>query len=206
MQTQMQGVFRHKRGHELVNIFGYSSQGLPGIEIIGLSGLGRLIKEKLLFLSKSQGLQLPLKRYVLGVEMSDSAKDFEVESLRWLEFPILLSFWTLCDFLPISKLEDCIASGKVSVNGRVEELLVPPSIYELARDNVKVQGFSFLKVISEFTTLADGEGIVNLSSRELLKGVSCFQFEQLPQKGIRSLEAILTDGLTTTLVRKSAIS
>lgn len=194
MQTQIQGVFRHKRGHELVNIFGYTSQGLPGIEIIGLNGLGRIIKEKLLFLSKSQSLRFPLKRYVIGVEMQDSAKDFEVEALRWLEFPILLSFWTLCDFLPISKLEDCLACGKVSVSGKIEEPILPEAIFVQAVKNIELQGYNYLKIISEFSSSNDANSCVHLSSRELLRDIGRFQFEQYQSKNPRTIEAILSDG------------
>lgn len=207
VQTQIQGIFRHRRGHELVNIFGYTSQGMPGIEIIGLGGLGRLIKEKLLFLSKTQSLRFPLKRYVLGVEMVDSAKDFEVEALRWLEFPILLSFWTLCDLLPISKLEDCLASGKVSVSGKIEEPILPSALIAQASNNLKLHGHKYLKIISEFSASSDDidcRECVHLSSRELLRDVGLFQFEQYQSHGPRSIEAILSESSVVSNYKRIA--
>ncbi len=193
MQTQIQGVFSHMRGYELVKIFGYTSQGLPGIEIIGMGAAGRILKEKMIFLSRSRSMKFPLKRYVLGVEMDESAKTFGDDSLRWLEFPFLLCFWTLCGFLPITKLDDCIAAGKISVNGTIEELSFPKKIYFDAFATIGQLGYDSLKIISEFSIDDYDCKFVNMPASGILDDLYPFQFEQNSLSNLRSIGVILAE-------------
>ncbi len=110
-----------------VDIFGYSSHGIPGIEIVGMGKYSRSLKEKFVYLSRVRDLKLPKKRFVLCVEGELEKKKFKEEEYRYLELPLLVMLWSLTGHLPISQLEDCFAAGKVSVEGEVVHLLLKPS-------------------------------------------------------------------------------
>ncbi len=105
---------------EGLEVYGYCSKGLPGLEIVGLGTLGRSIKEKLIFLSRQFGIKIPLKRYVLCIDLPPILKKEKgADDCRWLELPLLILFWTLSGVLELESLEDCVAMGKVQVNGTV---------------------------------------------------------------------------------------
>src|SRR5215217_7585557 len=105
-----------------VDIFGYASNGIPGIEIVGMGKHGRGVKEKFVYLSRQKKLKFPLKRFVLCVEGELEIKKFKEEEYRFLELPLLMMLWSLTGHLPLEHLEDCFASGKISVEGFVSPL------------------------------------------------------------------------------------
>lgn len=105
-----------------VDIFGYASNGIPGIEIVGVGKYARTMKEKFIYLSRKKKLKFPLKRFVLCVEGEVEGKKFKDEEYRYLELPLLLMLWSLTGHLPLNDLEDCFASGKMSVEGEVTPL------------------------------------------------------------------------------------
>lgn len=67
-EQRIVGVVPSGRTTKFVNLFGYTSHGIPGIDIVGLSGNARTLKEKLIFLTRQQDLQINLRRFVLGVD------------------------------------------------------------------------------------------------------------------------------------------
>ena len=109
---------------EAIEIFGYASRGLPGIEIIGLEKLGREIKEKFLYISKIEQIKIPLRKYVLCVEQRQKLNKQHLDGQRWFELPLLILFLTIAGHLKITKLDDCLAIGKVLPNGK----LICPSL------------------------------------------------------------------------------
>jgi hypothetical protein len=121
METQLQSCYFTKKGPQLITLFGYSTKSVPGLEINGLGKYGKAIKEKIVFVTRTRGLQIPLKRFVLNVEMSDDLGDLESSSVKWLEYPLLLHYWFLAGLLPITKLDNCFATGSLSPSGVVEE-------------------------------------------------------------------------------------
>ncbi len=121
METQLQSCYFTKKGPTLVTLFGYATKSVPGLEINGLGKFGKGIKEKIVFVTKTRGLQIPLKRFVLNVEISDELGDLEGSSVKWLEYPLLLHYWFLAGLLPISKLDNCLAVGSLNPSGLVEE-------------------------------------------------------------------------------------
>lgn len=125
MQTRIKGIVYGRRGLEDIDIFGYSSRGVPGLEITGLGKTGNSIKEKFIYLSKSKGLKLPLRRYVLCATGSFDLKELGVKDLSWLEMPFLILFWTLAEVIPMGCLEGCVASGKVEVSGELSHGKIP---------------------------------------------------------------------------------
>lgn len=123
METQLQTCYFTKKGPSLITLFGYSTKSVPGLEINGLGKYGRSIKEKLIFVTRTRSLQIPLKRFVLNVELSDDLGDLESNSVKWLEYPLLLHYWFLAGLLPISKLDNCFALGSLTPSGLIEEPL-----------------------------------------------------------------------------------
>ena len=117
MENKINGVVRSQGRAQLVDLFGYSSKGLPGIEVVGIGNLGRALKEKFVYLSRQQHLKLPPRRYVLCVENREGLVD--KDNFGPLEFPLLLLFWALAGQLPVARLDDCIAHGKVMLAYRV---------------------------------------------------------------------------------------
>ncbi len=123
METQLQSCYFTKKGPFLITLFGYSTKSIPGLEINGLGKYGKAIKEKIVFITRSRQLQIPLKRFVLNVELQDELGDLESSSVKWLEYPLLLHYWFLAGLLPISKLDNCFAVGSLSPGGTIEEPL-----------------------------------------------------------------------------------
>lgn len=121
METQLQTCYFTKKGPALVTLFGYSTKSVPGLEINGLGKYGKSIKEKIVFVTRSRGLQIPLKRFVLNAEITDELGDLESGSVKWLEYPLLLHYWYLAGLLPISKLDNCLAVGSLTPSGTIEE-------------------------------------------------------------------------------------
>jgi hypothetical protein len=121
METQLQTCYFTKKGPSLITLFGYATKSVPGLEINGLGKYGKSIKEKIVFVTRSRQLQIPLKRFVLNVELNDDLGDLETNSVKWLEYPLLLHYWFLAGLLPISKLDNCLAVGSLTPSGMVEE-------------------------------------------------------------------------------------
>lgn len=123
METQLQTCYFTKKGPALVTLFGYATKSVPGLEINGLGKYGKSIKEKIVFVTRTRALQIPLKRFVLNAEITDDLGDLESSSVKWLEYPLLLHYWYLAGLLPISKLDNCLAVGSLTPSGLVEEPL-----------------------------------------------------------------------------------
>lgn len=134
METQLQSCYFTKRGPALITLFGYATKSVPGLEINGLGRYGKSIKEKIVYVTKTRGLHIPLKRFVLNVEITDDLGDLESSSVRWLEYPLLLHYWFLAGLLPILKLDNCLAIGSINPSGLVEEPITS-SIINLCEEN-----------------------------------------------------------------------
>lgn len=128
METQLQTCYFTKKGPVLITLFGYATKSVPGLEINGIGKYGKSIKEKIVFVTRTRGLQIPLKRFVLNVEMTDDLGDLESSSVKWLEYPLLLHYWFLAGLLPITKLDNCFAVGSLNPSGLVEEPLNEPVV------------------------------------------------------------------------------
>jgi hypothetical protein len=134
METQLQSCYFTKKGPSLITLFGYATKSIPGLEINGLGKYGRSIKEKIVFVTRTRQLQIPLKRFVLNVELSDDLGDLESSSVKWLEYPLLLHYWYLAGLLPISKLDNCLAIGSLTPSGEVNEPITS-SVVHLCDEN-----------------------------------------------------------------------
>lgn len=131
-----------------VDIFGYASNGIPGIEIVGVGRHARSMKEKFIYLSRQRKLKFPLKRFVLCVEGEIEGKKFKEEEFRYLELPLILMLWSLTGHLPLQALEDCFASGKISVEGEITSLELTENQQIELWDLFKLNDTQSLKVIA----------------------------------------------------------
>jgi hypothetical protein len=130
-----------------VDLFGYVSHGVPGIEIVGMGRQGRAIKEKFIYLTREYRLKMPKRRFVLCVDGELEGKKFKDEEYRFLELPLLLMFWSLSGHLPFATLDDCFSAGKVSINGEVECLELAQNIQQKLTELLELDEDKCLKVI-----------------------------------------------------------
>lgn len=169
METQLQTCYFTKKGPALVTLFGYATKSVPGLEINGIGKYGKSIKEKIVFVTRSRGLQIPLKRFVLNIEITDDLGDLESASVKWLEYPLLLHYWFLAGLLPISKLDNCLAVGSLNPSGIVEEP-IDSSVISLCEMNE-------LHLISSTSGINSPLGIID--GKDLFGNVTELQFKNL---------------------------
>ena len=135
MQNRISGLLPCRNDYRLTEIFGYTSKSLPSLEIIGLGAEGKQIKEKFIYITKVLGLKIPRLRYVLCLENLDISKD-EKDELTWLELPLLILYFQLAGILPIHKLCDCVATGRVLPSLEIYEPHYESlKLHEKLRDN-----------------------------------------------------------------------
>lgn len=125
MGTSLYGVLPFGKQLKIVEVFGYSTKGIPGVEIVGLKNLARPIREKFVYIGKTKDVDCPLRRYVLCVESSLDNDKFTEDELRHLEFPLLLLYWSLAGVVQIGNLNDCFASGRVDPHGVLRPFQFP---------------------------------------------------------------------------------
>ena len=135
-----------------VDIFGYASNGIPGVEIVGVGKYARSMKEKFIYLSRKNKLKFPMKRFVLCVEGEVEGKKFKDEEYRFLELPLLMMLWSLTGHLPLLALEDCFAAGKISVEGEVTSLELSENQQIELWDLFNLSEAQSLKVIAPYKT------------------------------------------------------
>jgi hypothetical protein len=148
MNMRTKSLYPHAGQLCPVDIFGYASHGVPGIEIVGMGKHSRSLKEKFVYLSRVRQLKFPKKRYVLCVEGELENKKFKEEEYRYLELPLLVMLWSLTGHLPLSQLEDCFAAGKVSVEGDVFPLNLKNSEQEDLCELLNIDDDIDLKIIA----------------------------------------------------------
>lgn len=145
METQIQSYYRTSQGIKFISLFGYATKGVPGLEITGVGKLSRNIREKLIFLSRTRRLPIPLRRYVLCVDINELSEQGH-DSLKWLEFPLLLLYWHMAGLVPISRLNDCLCAGWIKTNGDITQMninnrfaaLVEKQFTSLEKKNLKI--------------------------------------------------------------------
>lgn len=182
---RIKAAFSFQKTDHLVDIFGYCTKGVPGLEIIGLGAQGRVIKEKFIYLSRSQEIGLPLRRYVLCLEENPLLKEASADELRWLELPMLILFWSLGKQLFFSKLEDCLACGLVTPGGRILSR-VPnisnwPEDWQLADET--------FKLIAKFPPKKEHPRFFWFSLEAIFEGFEGLKIEDISSRQIESARA-----------------
>jgi hypothetical protein len=171
MQSEVKTIISTRNGAKVITLFGYSSSGVPGLEILGLGVKGRILKEKLIYLSKIKRLKIPPKRYVISVDLLDL--DNNIHSLKNMEFAILILFWHLAQIIPIGRLNDCICCGEVRVSGEVLVPLIPQTIINELRDSLR--DIDDYKIISEENHC----DLLQISPSMLLSEISNLSFKNI---------------------------
>lgn len=166
MQSEIKTLIKVNSSYSMATIFGYATNSVPGIEILGLGNRGRLLKEKLVYLTRERGLKLKPVRYVISIEA-----DIELRNtiLKEIELPILLVLWHLAGLIPIECLSDCICVGEIQINGDV----VQPFIGDEALRPL----LSLQKEIDHFKLISEKANsyLWNISTSELLKNIPRIQ-------------------------------
>lgn len=167
METQIHTCYLTKKGPSLVTLFGYSTKSVPGLEINGLGKYGKFIKEKIVFITRSRSLPVPLKRFVLNVEITDDLGELESSSVKWLEYPLLLHYWFLAGLIPITRLDNCFAIGSITPSGVIEEPISKDFV-----DLCEGQNFHLISSSDDIT----GPKVL-IDARELLGQITNLQFK-----------------------------
>lgn len=119
METRTQSYLIQKNQTRLINLFGYTSKSVPGLEIHGLGRQGVLVREKLLYLTRKHRFPLPCLRFSISVETPYLSPSRDWEVMAPLEFPLLLLFWTLSHNLKLTKPEQCLSAAVLAPDGTV---------------------------------------------------------------------------------------
>lgn len=146
METQIKAFFQTPQGIKFVTLFGYASKGVPSLEINGVGKLSKNIKEKIIFLTRTRKLKIPLRRFVVCVDINELNQIGE-QYLKSLEFPILLLYWYLCGLVPIRDLNDCLTSGWIKANGEIFQTEVPSNFQRSYKDYFNFEERRELKLI-----------------------------------------------------------
>lgn len=163
MQTQIQSYLTSQSGGEAVKIFGYSTKSVPGLEIIGLGKYGKIIKEKIYYITKKRKIKLPVKRFVICIEQSFEMNKLKKEEVKWLEFPILILFWYLIGIIPIKYLDDCFCMGAIETTGKIIHREISPELQETLINILDQNEMKHISIDSksiDFLPLINSDGLL----------------------------------------------
>jgi hypothetical protein len=167
METQIKSAIITKKGYRIVNLFGYSTNGIPGLEIFLPAPHAKSMKEKFIFISKKRNLKLPMKRYVLCAEIP---LEKTIEDLSWLELPLMLLYWHLGGVLSVMNLADCFCVGRVNSLGQITHLNLPENFYQvLAKSFLLEDKRNFCLIVDGISI--DSESINLLPTSQLLSNI-----------------------------------
>ncbi len=167
MNLRTRSIYPYAGNYYPVDIFGYTSHGIPGLEIVGLGKYGKAVKEKFIYLTRVKNLKIPKKRFVICVEGEFEGKKFKDEEYRFLELPMLLMLWSLSGNLALKSLEDCFSSGKVNIDGKFENLKLPEGVQTDLREILDYPESLGLKIITD-DQLDFGDDYYQISLQSLI--------------------------------------
>ena len=138
MELRLKSFCQTSHGPELIDLFGYCCKGMPSLEVLLHARTSRVLKEKIIFLTKSRKMRLPPRRYILCTDI-DGIR-YSQNDLNDFELPFLILFWSMAEALPIKKLDDCVCSGKIQINGLItSRKLGPEHLHCLSRAKEKLK-------------------------------------------------------------------
>ncbi len=186
MEIKINALVLNRNNYQWCEVFGYTSKGQPGIEIIGLGSRGRSIKEKLTYLSKRRKLTFPVLRFVICVE----GENLEKADVEYLELPILLAFWSMANIVPIKRLDQCFCSAKVSLEGEIQYLSISSQVWIKIEQNLKKKERDVVYLGENLES--EYEGIRVISAHDLLEEtVGGFNSLKLAAKSISSRKEVV---------------
>lgn len=127
MEARLLSLYPHLKKYVGVTIFGHTSRGIPGVEVVGLGSSNRILKEKLIYINRLYNVELPLRRYTICVENFYRESGRERHQVEWLELSLLVVYWKLAKRLSLSNMENCFCSGRLSTGGTIESLALEQS-------------------------------------------------------------------------------
>lgn len=174
METEIRSFISTTMGTQVADIFGYSTNGIPGFEIHGLGKQGKSLKEKIIYMTRLRKIRVPNKRIVVNVDFGELNTQISEKQLLWLEYPILLLYWYLIGVLPIRRLDDCIASGRLEVKGEIVHAPIPKDLLQkLSHIFNPIQMRQLKLICSEKHSC----GLWNIDSRLLLEHIPNLNFK-----------------------------
>ncbi len=129
-----------------VQIFAYSTKGIPGLEINGTGRSVSNIRDKIIYLTRVNSVSIPMNRYVICVEI-DTNKKLSSQSLRQLELPIFLVYLFLAKNLSLVKIDDCLCYGTISADGVISQYNLPESFKSITKTIITTQKLDSIKHI-----------------------------------------------------------
>lgn len=168
METEIRSFIKTAAGTVITDIFGYTTKGVPGFEIHGMGKSGKLLKEKIIYMTRLRKIRMPVRRVVINIEYAEGCGKISEQSLVWLEYPILLMFWYLIGVLPIRKLDDCVAGGRLEVKGEIIHAPIPKDLLKKLSATFNAIQLRQLKLISNENHSC---GLWNIDSRLLLEHI-----------------------------------
>ncbi len=132
---RMTGLIPKGRSFDTVELFGYSTRGVPGLELVGPAKVCKLLKEKIIYFTRMEGLNIQAKRFVICIDTHEDLKDIRAHAFRFLEIPILIMYWAMSGHLKIRRLDDCICYGHLLASGEIINLPIPEdALYRLDKN------------------------------------------------------------------------
>lgn len=107
--------------YKVVSLFGYRTNGIPGIEMKGLPNNQNIVREKLVYLSKMFGIKVPIRRFHLCIDIPKELLRMKKELIedRFLDLPLLLLYWSLAEVVKIQELEYVFSLGRIEPDGQI---------------------------------------------------------------------------------------
>lgn len=174
METEIRSFINSSLGTKIVDIFGYSTRGIPGVEIHGMGKSGKNVKEKIIYITRARKIRVPTRRIVINIENWDINDRTAAGSMVWLEYPVLLLYWYLSGVLPIKRLDDCIASGRLQAHGEIIHGQVPSDLLSRLSKIFNPIQLRQLKLIGNGTQSC---GLWNIDSSLLLEHIPELKFK-----------------------------
>ncbi len=99
-------------------LFAYSSRGIPGLEINGLGSQGKLIREKIIYISKIKKLKIPNRKFMICLDQENISSLISTD-IYLFELPISILFFSLSGIIKMHNFNNLFASGYFDTNGEI---------------------------------------------------------------------------------------
>lgn len=123
METRIKTAIPYRGETKIIELFGLTTKGIPGINIVGPRKMTRTLKEKFVYLTRQYNLKLPLNRYHLCVDETIDWKDIAILDVQSVELPLFLMLLKLSGVLKFSNLEECLCAGTITVSGECRSVV-----------------------------------------------------------------------------------
>ena len=165
MQAEMNTIIKEGNKFKKAQIFGYRTNGIPGIELIAPSNRARLIKEKIIFFTRTMRIKVPVKRFVMVLELSNGNQ--KINQIDESEFAFLLMYWHLCEAIALTQLSRCWTWGRLDPAGIIWQC--PLVDFEFSEESTLIT----------MTNTGQRHQINTIDPRDLLSAYSKIQFKDL---------------------------